>query len=144
MFIKDEGKRMVAYLKLAKEICKGSCSNCAAKEERIDYNPVSVDLLKRQYWMKRIADVLPSDICTVGLTLGERLQNYGLKNPSQHSGEIISIARTLKKNSVEDVNPEKIKSNMSFLIAHLNLSEENPQPEAVVEFENHPKENTIL
>jgi len=140
MFIKDEGRRMEAYLKTAKEMCKGSCSTCNVKEERTQYDSTIFEWLSKEYWKERIVDVLPSDICPIGLTMGKRLENYGLKNPSLYSRKIIEGARSLQKNSVENSDPVKIQSDMSFLIAHLNLSKEKLPPPAVIEFHEIPIE----
>lgn len=129
---------MVAYLKTAKDMCKGSCPTCDVKDERAQYGPTIVDWLSKEYWEERIADVLPSDVCPIGLPMGKRLEEYGLNNPSPYSGKIISCARSLQKNSVENVNPEKIQSNMSFLGAYINLSKEMLPPPAVVEFHEAP------
>ena len=126
---------MEAYLKTAKEMCKGSCSDCAVNEERAQYDPTIFGWISKEYWEQRIADVLPSEICPLGLAMGKRLEEYGLKNPSLYSGKIIDGARSLQKNSVENVNPVKIQSNMSFLRAYLNLSKEKLPPPSVVEFQ---------
>jgi hypothetical protein len=139
--IQDDRKRMIAYIDEASKMCNGSCSNCPTKDDRLHSDPTIFNWLMNEYWQDRVADVLPTDICSLGLSLAKRMQKYGLKNPSWYSGKIIKSAESLQKNSVEKVDPVKIKSNMSFLRAYLNLSKEMLPPPAVIEFsETPPKE----
>ena len=117
MFIKDERKRMIAYLSMASRMCNDSCNNCSGKDNRL-YNKPVIDYLREEYGM--VGNL--TGACSIGLALGMRLEEYGLKNPSNYHDLIISVAKNLKENSVGTVNPEKIKSNLGFLRAFLNLS----------------------
>lgn len=123
-FIKDERSRMIEHLNNSLRICNGSCSNCATKDERLYDGPI-VGFLRKEYGMV-IGDVgiLTEAVCPLGITLGKRIEKYAKNNSPEYRNEIISSAKSIQKNSVGSVNPEKIRSDMSFLRAYLNLSKE--------------------
>jgi len=132
--IRDDRKRMIAYLNEGLGICNGSCFNCKAKDEML-YDDSMISFLRNEYGIDADVGVLAKGTCSLGLALGTRLEDYGSNDTSKLKNSIVEYAKILKKDSVGRVDPVEIQSDMSFLRAYLALGEEKT-PVAV----NEPQE----
>ena len=125
-FIRDEGKRMKAYLVEAAKICNGFCGTCPTKDELIYSDPTLIEHM-RKYGLEGNSQFLSEKSCSLGFEIGKRMTEYGLNNPSAYQRFIISSAKRLQENSIGKVNPEGIRSCFGFLRAYISLDEEQSQ-----------------
>ncbi len=111
---------MAAYLKIGLEICSSHpCVSCPTRDERL-----RKDLEVRRYWFLPFYTPAKEDTCTLGLATAKRMEQYGKDNKQLGlSGDIIAFSRSLQRDSVRNVSPQKIQNGMKLLMSYIDPDE---------------------